>query len=149
MGKAVAVQPIGLSGIGMRFLFAFLLVVFTWNPTGVHYVQWVLDQFDPVERSNLWPVVAFAGIILLGGWIFFLRTLKTSLGTLGIVLYTGLAVVILWALFRYNIVTSESKTLISWIVLILFSGMLAIGMSWSHLRARWSGQATVDEVEGR
>jgi hypothetical protein len=145
----VAVQPIGFGGIGTRFLFAFLLVVFTWNPTPFNYIEWMLAQFDPDQRSNLWPIVAFCGIILLGGWIFFLRTLSSSLGTLGIVLYTGLAVVILWALFRYNIVSSESTTLISWIVLILFSGMLAAGMSWAHLRARWSGQASVDQVEER
>jgi FtsH-binding integral membrane protein len=75
--------------------------------------------------------------------------MASSLGTIGIVLLTGLSVVILWALFRYHIVSAGSTTLISWIVLILFSGMLAAGMSWAHLRARWSGQATVDQVEER
>ncbi|HEY9182163.1 MAG TPA: DUF6524 family protein [Gammaproteobacteria bacterium] len=145
----MAAQPIGLSGIGMRFAFAFLLVAFTWNPTRFNYVEWMLAQFDAVERSNLWPLVAFAGLVLLMGWIFFLRTLASSLGTLGIVLSTGLCVIILWILFRYDIVSTESTTLISWIVLILFSGILAAGMSWAHLRARWSGQATVDEVEER
>jgi hypothetical protein len=145
----VAVKPIGLSGIGMRFLFAFLLVVLTWNPTPLNYVDWVLAQFNPAERSSLWPLVAFAGIVLLGGWIFFLRTTATSLGTLGIVLCVGLGVVVFWALFKYNIVSSGSTTLIAWIVLILFSAMLAAGMSWAHLRARWSGQATVDQVEDR
>jgi hypothetical protein len=143
----VAVQPIGFRGIGLRFLFAFLLVAFTWNPTRFNYVEWMLAQFDPVERSNLWPLVAFAGVVLLMGWIFFLRTTATSLGVLGIVLSTGLAAIVLWILFRYDIVSTESTTLISWIVLILFSGILAAGMSWAHLRARWSGQATVDEVD--
>ena len=133
----------------MRFAFAFLLVAFTWNPTRFNYVEWMLAQFDAAERSNLWPLVAFAGLVLLMGWIFFLRTLASSLGTLGIVLSTGLCVIILWILFRYDIVSTESTTLISWIVLILFSGILAAGMSWAHLRARWSGQATVDEVEER
>jgi hypothetical protein len=54
---------------------------------------------------------------------------------------------VLWALFQYNLVQRESTTLISWIVLILFSAILAAGMSWAHLRARWSGQATVDDVD--
>jgi hypothetical protein len=62
-------------------------------------------------------------------------------------LCVGLAVTVLWALFKYNIVSSGSTTLISWIVLVLFSAILAAGMSWAHLRARWSGQATVDEVD--
>jgi hypothetical protein len=143
----VAVQPIGVSGISTRFLFAFLLVALTWNPTPFNYVEWMLAQFDPVERSNLWPVVAFCGIIMLMGWIFFLRTTARSLGVGGIVLCVGLAITVFWALFRYNIVSSGSTTLIAWLVLILLSALLAAGMSWAHLRARWSGQATVDEVD--
>jgi Family of unknown function (DUF6524) len=143
----VAVQPIGFSGIGTRFVFAFLLVVLTWNPTRFNYVEWMLAQFDPVERSDLWPVVAFCGVIMLMGWIFFVRTTARSLGVGGIVLCVGLAITVFWALLNYNIVSSENKTLITWLVLILFSAMLAAGMSWAHLRARWSGQATVDEID--
>jgi FtsH-binding integral membrane protein len=81
------------------------------------------------------------------GWIFFLRTTARSLGVGGIVLCVGLAITVFWALLNYNIVSSENKTLITWLVLILFSAMLAAGMSWAHLRARWSGQATVDEID--
>jgi hypothetical protein len=108
-----------------------------------------MAQWNPAERSDLWPLVAFAGIILFAGWIFFLRTTARSLGVFGIILCVGLSVTVLWALFKYNIVSSGSTTLISWIVLVLFSATLAVGMSWAHLRARWSGQATVDEVDQR
>jgi len=139
----------GFGGIGTRFLFAFLLVVFTWNPTPFNYVEWMLAQFDPVERSDLWPVVAFCGIIMLMGWIFYLRTTARSLGVGGIVLFIGLAITVFWALFNYNIVSMGSMTLIQWLVLIVLSAILAVGMSWAHLRARWSGQATVDEVDTR
>jgi hypothetical protein len=139
----------GFKSFGTRFLFAFALVCLTWNPTRFNYVEWMLAQFDPVERSNLWPVVAFTGIILFAGWIFFLRTTARSLGAFGIVLCVGLSVTVFWALFKYNIVSAGSTTLIAWLVLVLFSGILAAGMSWAHLRARWSGQATVDEIEER
>jgi hypothetical protein len=139
----------GFSSVGSRFLFAFAMVCLTWNPTRYNYVEWMLAQFDPVERSNLWPLVAFSGIVLLAGWIFFLRTTARSLGTFGIVLSVGLSVTVFWALFKYNLVSAGSTTLIAWLVLILFSGILAMGMSWAHLRARWSGQATVDEIEER
>jgi len=107
----------------------------------------MLAQFDPVERSDLWPVVAFCGVIMLMGWIFYLRTTARSLGVGGIVLCVGLAITVFWALFRYNIVSAGSTTLIAWLVLILLSALLAAGMAWAHLRARWSGQATVDEVD--
>jgi hypothetical protein len=145
----VAVPIFGFKSVGSRFLFAFAMVCLTWNPTRFNYVEWMLAQFDPVERSNLWPLVAFSGIILLAGWFFFLRTTARSLGLGGIVLCVGLAVTVLWALFKYNLVSSGSTTLISWIVLILFSAILAAGMSWAHLRARWSGQASVDDVDNQ
>jgi hypothetical protein len=143
----VAVPAFGLKSFSSRFLFAFAMVCLTWNPTPFNYVEWLLSQFDPVERSDLWPLVAFSGIILFAGWIFFLRTTARSLGAFGIVLFIGLAVTVFWALFKYNIVSTGSSTLIAWLVLILFGAMLAAGMSWAHLRARWSGQATVDEVD--
>jgi hypothetical protein len=143
----VALPAFGFKSFGTRFLFALAMVCLTWNPTPINYVEWMLAQFDPVERSDLWPLVAFSGIILLGGWIFFLRTTARALGTFGIVLCIGLAVTVFWALFKYNIVSTGSSTLIAWLVLVLFSAMLAAGMSWAHVRARWSGQATVDEVD--
>ena len=140
-------SSIGFSGVVLRFLFAFTLVCLTWNQTRYNYTEWALAQWNPADRSDLWPIVAFTGIIMLIGWIFFLKTTARSLGAFGIVLGVGLAVTVFWALFKYNIVSSASTTVISWIGLALFSAILAGGMSWAHLRARWSGQATVDDVE--
>jgi hypothetical protein len=141
----VAAPSIGFTGIAWRFLFAFALVCLTWNPTRYNYVGWALMQW----RENLAPLVALSGLVMLAGWVFFLRTTARSLGTLGVVLCVAISVTVLWALFQYNVVNRESTTLISWIVLVLFSAILAAGMSWAHLRNRWSGQATVDEVDSR
>jgi Family of unknown function (DUF6524) len=135
-------SSISMGGIGLRFVFALALVCLTWNPTRYNYVVWAL-----VRWRDLGPLVAFSGIVLLAGWIFFLRTAAYSLGVLGIVLSLGLATVVLWALFFYHVVTPDSTTLITWIVLALLAAILAAGMSWAHLRARWSGQTTVDEVD--
>jgi hypothetical protein len=140
----VAAPAIGLSGIALRFVFAFFLVCLTWNPTRFNFVEWAMAQWQ-----NMAPVVALTGLVLLMGWIFFLRTTARSLGMLGLVLCVALAATVLWTLFYYNLVSGESTTLISWIVLVLFSAILAAGMSWAHLRNRWSGQATVDEVDNR
>jgi len=140
----VAAPAIGFRGIALRFVFAFFLVCLTWNPTRFNYVEWAMAQWQ-----NMAPVVALTGLVLLMGWIFFVRTTARSLGVLGIVLCVGLAARVLWTLFYYNLVSGESTTLISWIVLVLFSAILAAGMSWAHLRNRWSGQATVDEVDSQ
>ncbi len=133
---------IGMGGIGLRFVFALALVCLTWNPTRFNFVAWAMAQWRETG-----PLVAFAGLIMLMGWIFFLRTTARSLGMLGIVLCTALSVVVLWILIYYNLVSRDSTNLIAWIVLVLLAAILAAGMSWAHLRARWSGQATVDEVD--
>jgi hypothetical protein len=140
----VAAPTIGLSGVGLRFLFAFVLVVLTWNPTRFNFVEWARVQWDALA-----PLVLFVGIVLLMGWIFFVRTAAHSLGALGLILCLALAGTVLWTLFYFDLVSGESTTLLSWIVLALFSAILAAGMSWAHLRARWSGQATVDEVDNQ
>jgi hypothetical protein len=140
----VAAGTIGLGGIGLRFAFAFALVCLTWNPTRFNFVEWAMAQW-----SGMAPLVAFAALVLLMGWIFFLRTTARSLGVVGIVLCTALAAVILWILFYYELISTASTQLLGWIVLILFSAILAAGMSWAHLRNRWSGQATVDDVDTR
>ena len=145
----MALPRFGFTSVSSRFLFAFAMVCLTWNPTRFSYVEWALAQWNPADRSDLWPLVAFSGIILLAGWLFFLRTTARSLGTFGIVLCVGLSVTVFWALFKYNLVSEGSTTLISWIALVLFSAILAAGMSWAHVRQRWSGQATVDDVDTR
>ena len=47
--------------------------------------------------------------------------------------------------FYYDLLHRQAT--ITWIVLALVSTILALGMSWGHLRAAWSGQATVDEID--
>jgi hypothetical protein len=132
------------SGIGARFLFALALVLLTWNPTRYNYVDWALVQF-----SNQMPIVVFVGLALAIGWIFYVRSMARSLGPLGIILALGLAATVLWILFYYGIVSTSSRTLISWLVLVLLAAVLAVGMSWSHLRRSWAGQADVDDVDNR
>jgi hypothetical protein len=121
---------------------AFALVAFTWNPTRYNYIEWAMAQWD-----NLAPLIVFSGLVLLAGWIFFLRTAASSLGVLGIVICMALAGTVVWILFYYDLLQRESTTLLSWIVLILFSAILAAGMSWAHVRTRLSGQASVDDVD--
>lgn len=140
----MAVAAFGLGSIGLRFLFALALVCLTWNPTRYNYVEWAQAQW-----GNLAPLVAFVGIALLMGWIFFVRTAAHSLGALGLILCLALAGTVFWTLFYFDLVNRESTTLLSWLVLVVFAGILAAGMSWAHLRARWSGQATVDDVDAQ
>ncbi len=66
---------------------------------------------------------------------------------MGIILALAVAGSILWLLFFYELISLTDSTALSWVGLILFSMILAAGMSWSHLRRRWSGQADMDDVD--
>ena len=59
----MAAPAIGLSGIGLRFVFAFCLVCLTWNPTRFNYIEWARAQWDALA-----PLVLFAGIGLSIRW---------------------------------------------------------------------------------
>jgi hypothetical protein len=133
-----------LRGIGTRLLIAFALVSLTWNPTRFNYYEWAFAQW-----SQFAPLVVFIGLVLLIAWIVFLRATARSLGVVGIILATALAGSVLWILFYYDFVDTASGDLLGWIVLALFAAILAAGMSWSHLRRGWAGQADVDDVDDR
>jgi hypothetical protein len=138
------VASISFKGVGWRFVIAFLLVCLTWNPTRYNYVEWARANW-----SELMPLVVFTGLVLLTAWIFFGRATARSLGVLGIILSLALAGTVIWILFYYDLVTTANTTLLSWIVLALLAVILAMGMSWSHLRRSWSGQVDVDDTDDR
>ena len=131
-------KSIGTQGIAIRFVFALALVYLTWNPSPVNYVRWALNQW-----SSLGPFVLFVGLALIGGWVVFLRSTFRALGTFGIFLAVAIAGSILWIVIRYGIVDPTNASALGWVILALFALVLATGMSWSHLRRAWSGQADV------
>ena len=131
-------KAITLSGIGTRFGIALLLVLITWNPIDFNYIDWARTTW-----SEQPPVVFLLGIVLVIAWVVFLRATLRSLGPIGITLAGG----ILWLLLDFGLVDLANGTAIAWILLVLLAAILTAGMSWSHLRRRWSGQADVDDLD--
>lgn len=121
--------------LGTRILFAVVLVLLTWNPTGWSYVDWALR-----DRSTFDAVKAFVGVVLLGGWVFCLRAAWVSLGALGLVLVTALLGTIVWMLVQFGIVPADNRRMLVWIVLVAVGIALGIGVSWAKLRQRASGE---------
>ena len=118
------------------------LVALTWNPSRYNYYRWVVARWE-----DLTSVVIAVGLILLIAWIVFLRATARSLGSLGIALAVALAASILWLIIDYDLIDPANHATLEWVVLILFAAILTAGMSWSHLRRQWAGQADVDEID--
>jgi hypothetical protein len=129
-------------GFMWRLLFAMALVLLTFNPTGHSYYHWLADGFPAVQ-----PLEVVAGILLLIGWVVFVRTTLTSLGALGVGLMVALFAAIVWWVISQGWLDVGNRSAMAWIVLLMLGLVLGVGMSWSHIRKRLSGQASVDRVD--
>lgn len=132
-----------VGSVFLRLIFALVVVLLTFNPSGFSFFHWSRDAF---LASSLGPLHVLAGLALLVGWVLFVQATRQSLGLLGIVLVGSLFAVLVWMLFFYDVVEESNGTALTWIVLIGVAVILTVGMCWAHVRRRLSGQAAVDEV---
>jgi len=135
-------KPISATGILVRFFFAILLVFSTYNPEGYSFYDWVLTDI-----KNITPLKALAGIVLLVGWIIYIRATLRSLGALGLILAFAFFGILIWLIVDWGLIPTDSVRAVSYIILFVLCAVLAVGISWSHIRRRISGQVDVDEIE--
>ena len=134
-------QTISIKGIGLRFLFALILVLSTFNPSGFSYIHWLIDTF-----SSPSPWLALIGIVLIIGWVVFVHATLKSLGLVGLILSAVLVAVILWLFVDIGIISFDSTSAITWVLEVFIAAILCLGMSWSHIQRQMSGQADVDHL---
>jgi hypothetical protein len=129
------VEKLTFTGFLLRAAFALALVLLTYNPSGYSFAHMLQTGFPAIT-----PLEAVLGIVLLIGWFVFLRATLTSIGPFGMVLL--LALIVSWGWVKLS-----NTGAIVWISLVVLSLILAVGMSWSYLYRRWSGQATVEDAD--
>ena len=134
------------TGIAMRFLFALLLVLLSYNPTGYSYFHWIYNQVDAIT-----PYVVIAGLVLLIGWGTYLKATLNSLGMIGIIILAALLGCLVWLFIYWGWLSTNDISALAWIIEVLLAALLTVGMCWSHLTRRMSGQVDVDvdEIENR
>jgi len=125
----------------LRWLIAAVLVGLTYNPTGYSFYHWV--AFNP---HYLLPLKILAGLVLLVAYIVFLRSTWRSIGALGIFLTLAICGTLVWLLIDLNWL-SVNRYILIWIGLAIISVVMAVGISWSHFRRRWTGQIDADDVD--
>jgi hypothetical protein len=145
MGNSHVLKPhasFGVMDFVWRLLAALVLVMATYNPTGHSYVHWVRDA---ISEKGMLAAHFFVGVLLLVGWTIFLVATRRSLGTLGTVLGAALIGTGVWMLSQIGLIHAGSARAITWLALISLAILLAIGLSWSHIWRRLSGQLEVDD----
>lgn len=128
-----------MTGILIRFLAALVLVFATWNPSGWSFAHWVLATLPDVTAG-----MVFVGVVLLIGWFLFLHATLESLGTLGIIMALAFFGSLTWLIFDLGWLTA-SQGVLNYVVLVVISAILTVGMAWSHIWRRLSGRVEVED----
>jgi hypothetical protein len=136
----VAKDKFGVEDFLGRALVALVLVFATYNPEGYSYYHWALAKLPEFS-----VVKGFVGVVLLIGWAIYVRATLHSLGAIGTLLAIAFFGTLLWLATQYGVVPGEGMRAVSYIVLLIVVGVMAAGVSWSHIRRRITGQLTVDD----
>ncbi|SMY09512.1 DUF6524 family protein [Flavimaricola marinus] len=127
-------------GFLLRWVFAFVLLAATYNPTEFNYVDWALANFD----AQL-PLVVLGGLILAVSYIVYMTATLRSIGMFGMLLVLAIVGAIVWVLVDRGVISLANPSLNTWLALFALSLVLAVGMYWSILFRRLSGQLEVDD----
>ena len=136
------ISRFGWDSFLIRFIFATVIVFATYNPEGVSYFDWIQEEFPTFTVYK-----AFVGVLLIIGWIILIRATIGSLGAIGIILAVAFFGLLIWLMFDVFNIPTDSVRVITYIIQIMIVSVLSIGVSWSHIRRRISGQVDTDEIE--
>ncbi len=135
---------LGATGFLIRFIGALVLVLVTYNPSGHSAYHWISDA---IAQSAFGPLHLILVAILLIGWVIYWIASWRALGVLGVVLAGLLLGGIIWLLIDIGLLEAGSVSAVTWILLVAIAAILAIGVSWSHIWRRMTGQLNVEDVD--
>ena len=116
-------------------------VMAAYNPSGYSYLDWLLT---PQSGSFIWKVLTGLSLAIVYA-TFGLATLR-SLGRVGIAAWTAFFVALVWLLIDLGWIDPVTPRRVATTVLAVIGNVIAIGLSWSYIRARLSGQADTNNV---
>ena len=122
------------AGFIVRVLACFAIVFASWNPSGYSFVTWA--QGDAALAAKV-----LGGATLLTLHILFFRSAWLSLGPLGLVAALAVGVSSILALSELDLVDLRSGPARGYLTLTVLSVILAVGVSWSLMKRRITGQS--------
>ena len=139
---------VGAAGLLLRVIGALVLVYATFNPTGRSYFHWALGPVIGIgaPSGGSTALKFLVGIVLLTGWVVVLQATRRSIGIAGALLALALCGGLIWLLVEQHVVLPTGSSAIAHIALIAISLVLGVGMSWSLVSRRLTGQVDTDRV---
>jgi hypothetical protein len=95
------------------------------------------------------PPQAIAALVLLGAWVFFAHATWRALGTAGLLFAAALCAAVIWLFVWWGWFSLRDTGVLTWIALAMLALLLAVGVSWSLVRRRITGQVDVEETDRR
>jgi hypothetical protein len=124
----------------LRWLVALFGVFATYNPSGYSYYHWLRHDGGSVSLRVL------VGVALVIFYVVYLRATLRSLGPIGIGLAYALFGSVAWLLAQWQVLDLSVPDEQSIASLAISASVLGIGMSWSAIRYRISGQYDSEDV---
>jgi uncharacterized membrane protein len=135
-------REFGAANFFWRLAASLILVLATYNPTRFSYYRWVHNSWT---ADTLGPEHFVAGVLVIIGWTVLVVATRRSLGLGGVFLGAALIGGIVWWLTSSDWIAVGSFAALAWVILICLSILLAVGLSWSHVWRRLTGQLEVDD----
>jgi len=139
---------VGPAGLLLRMLGSLVLVYATFNPTGHSYFHWVVAPLigmgAPTGGSS--ALKFLVGVLLIIGWVVVLQATRRSIGLTGAFLALALCGGLIWLLIEQHVVSPSGSAAIVHIALVAIALVLGVGMSWSLVSRRLTGQVDTDQV---
>lgn len=129
-------------GFFVRFLAAAVLLFATYNPERHSYFHWMAE-----DGWEITPLKAFAGVCLLAGWVFLLRSTLRSLGALGTLLAAAFFGTLIWLIVSWLHLEPQTSKGLTYLILLGLAAVLSTGSVFSIVRRRLTGQVDVDETD--
>ncbi len=129
-------------GLFLRWVYAFVLLALTYNPTQWNYVHWCMNNFAQDQA-----LAVLLGLLLMIWYIIYLRATLRSIGGIGMVLVLSVVAAPVWVLYDYHMLSFDNSDLNTWIAILALSIVLGIGLGWSIVRRMLTGQYDMDNVD--
>lgn len=130
------------SAVAVRVCVALFIVLSTYNPSGASYVHWVLDRW-PQDWMLLVPIALVYGAV----YFFLARTTVRALRVIGIGLTIALLGSIVWLLLDLGVLVLSGPADVATLLLYMFGGLLAVGMSWLPIWTLLTGQVPYEPID--
>ena len=129
-------------GFLVRWAVAVVLLAATFNPTRYNYIGWLERNY-----SEQTPLAVLSGLLLLVGYIIYMRATLRSIGGFGMFLVLSIVGALVWVLNDFGWLSLSETSQMVWLGLFALSLVLGVGLSWSHVRRYLSGQSDMDDVD--